>query len=514
MKLKFLFLFILLSTALFAQKRTVFQLDSANAVELNKWEHYFTRDTSWTPFNKSDIEWKPGSRDTLFTNQKGIQWFKTDFQFQGRQKSGDLVAFWIFNFSFAYELYWDGILLKRNGRPSIDEKTEKSGKVHQLILISQKNTEAGDHQLVLKTSNCHWINRKLVHVIRLGYHSSFISLFKRGTSLQNRILSIYLLTLLICIVLYLGGIKNSTLLYFGSFAGIIFLYYCFEHAISLGIINFHQYQWMEIFWEYFTTIAFILLFLLVFYYFEKQLKKRHVIMAGLFLLLMTTAGFLWDLFLWIQIGKTIFAGLLFVIILTQLKKKIPGSRFLLLASIMQLLIYGDRFFRHFFQHHIIFHPRLINQVFAVSYPALILVAIIFKVSDQYHRFKVISIKTRQLEKELQKQKSRIHYIVCRERNENRLIPVQEIQYFKAERFLVEVHLLRGDTELVEKPLNKLEEILPDHFLRIHRSFIVNLQQVDSYRSVSGGLYEMYLKDGNVLPVSRSRVKKLNLILKK
>lgn len=104
--------------------------------------------------------------------------------------------------------------------------------------------------------------------------------------------------------------------------------------------------------------------------------------------------------------------------------------------------------------------------------------------------------------------SRAQYMVIPKGNENHLIPVSEIGHFRAARYLIEIHLLSGKTEFLEKPLNQLEKILPSHFLRIHRSCIVDLNQIRSIRHQAGGRYQAVLKNGNILPVNRKQYKKL------
>lgn len=104
--------------------------------------------------------------------------------------------------------------------------------------------------------------------------------------------------------------------------------------------------------------------------------------------------------------------------------------------------------------------------------------------------------------------SKAQFIVIPWQKENRLVPISEIGYFKSARYLIEVHLLSEKVELVEKPLNQLEKILPSHFIRIHRSCIVDINQIESIRHHLGGKYRATLKNGDILPVNRQQYKLL------
>lgn len=85
------------------------------------------------------------------------------------------------------------------------------------------------------------------------------------------------------------------------------------------------------------------------------------------------------------------------------------------------------------------------------------------------------------------------------------VAVETIRYFKADGYLVELHKEDGTVDLIEKALNKLEQILPERFMRVHRSFIVDIGLIASYRHLGGTQYEIVLKNGETLPLSRKRV---------
>jgi two-component system response regulator LytT len=103
----------------------------------------------------------------------------------------------------------------------------------------------------------------------------------------------------------------------------------------------------------------------------------------------------------------------------------------------------------------------------------------------------------------------LKYLVVRKQRTNHLISVDEILYFHAEGYLVKLFLKSGKPEYIEKPLNRLAPILPRKFLQVHRSYIVALDQVASYRHKVGGVYELTLKNGTTIPLSPAMVKTLD-----
>lgn len=90
----------------------------------------------------------------------------------------------------------------------------------------------------------------------------------------------------------------------------------------------------------------------------------------------------------------------------------------------------------------------------------------------------------------------------------RVVPVSEIDYILAAGVYAELHV--GDRRyIVRESMQALEEKLdPREFMRIHRSVIVRVALVDVLLKGEGGDYEVQLKNGARLRVSRARREEL------
>jgi two-component system LytT family response regulator len=88
------------------------------------------------------------------------------------------------------------------------------------------------------------------------------------------------------------------------------------------------------------------------------------------------------------------------------------------------------------------------------------------------------------------------------------IPIDRVAWFEARGDYVAAHV--GPTRhLLHLSLNRLESRLdPDHFLRIHRTHIVNLDHVATFRRLGKDRLVAVLTDGAELPVSRTRAQDL------
>jgi two-component system LytT family response regulator len=102
-----------------------------------------------------------------------------------------------------------------------------------------------------------------------------------------------------------------------------------------------------------------------------------------------------------------------------------------------------------------------------------------------------------LERLLIKQAGRIVIISCK-----------EISSIKALDDYAEIRTHK-ESFLIQQSLHHLEERLnPDQFVRVHRSFIVNIDAIRDIVALSSSRYKLFLKDGNEIFVSRSGYKKL------
>ena len=84
-----------------------------------------------------------------------------------------------------------------------------------------------------------------------------------------------------------------------------------------------------------------------------------------------------------------------------------------------------------------------------------------------------------------------------------VLKLEEIIYCEAERSYTVFHLDNGRTVTVSKPLLEYDQLLRDtSFLRIHKSFLVNLLHVKEYQRGEGGI--VILSDGAEIEVSRRK----------
>ena len=91
-----------------------------------------------------------------------------------------------------------------------------------------------------------------------------------------------------------------------------------------------------------------------------------------------------------------------------------------------------------------------------------------------------------------------------------IVKLEEIIYCEAERSYTIFHLQNGKTVMVSKPLLEYDTLLKDtSFLRIHKSFLINMLHVREYQRGEGGIVIM----SNLAELEVSRRKKDIFLMK-
>jgi two-component system LytT family response regulator len=106
----------------------------------------------------------------------------------------------------------------------------------------------------------------------------------------------------------------------------------------------------------------------------------------------------------------------------------------------------------------------------------------------------------------------IERIVVRDGTRVHIIPVAKLEFAEAQDDYVALST-EGKKHLKQQTISSLESVLdPERFLRIHRSYIVNLEMVTKIEPYSKDNHVVVLTSGAQLPVSRSGYARLRAIL--
>lgn len=91
-----------------------------------------------------------------------------------------------------------------------------------------------------------------------------------------------------------------------------------------------------------------------------------------------------------------------------------------------------------------------------------------------------------------------------------LIPIENVLYIKASGNYSEIYTKENSCYLHDKNLEKLLHILPEKYLRVHRSYVVDTSQIQKVLKHGNGKYSLQLQAEFSIPLSREIYKKLDL----
>lgn len=131
-----------------------------------------------------------------------------------------------------------------------------------------------------------------------------------------------------------------------------------------------------------------------------------------------------------------------------------------------------------------------------------------KVIGRTHTKAGVQPQLQQLVSAWQSEPKKLERIAVKSGSKIHLITVEEIEHIESQDDYVMIYCSAGRF-LKKETLSDLEENLPkERFMRVHRSHIVNLDQIARIEQYGKESYELLLKNGNRVNVSKSRIKEL------
>lgn len=108
----------------------------------------------------------------------------------------------------------------------------------------------------------------------------------------------------------------------------------------------------------------------------------------------------------------------------------------------------------------------------------------------------------------EKEKQSVGYITVRSNRKNTKIAYRDIQYVESLADYVTIHLNSEKSIITKEKISVLANQLPDNFIRIHRSYLVNFDQIQSFNK------EELVINTTTLPISRTYKKETLVRLEK
>jgi len=394
-KLAILLLFLFTNTFAQSQNDTVvFDLDSSKGVVAYRCKYQIGDDSLWAETDYNDSSWQVIDRGFNPQDINQIWWYRKTVYINGNRDEFDFLSLYVRNPATAYQLYWDGSLIYKNGHVARNQTDEIAGAINKLIKLKPAWTTPGKHLIAMRLSNQH----RVASPYRFYIYFQYLRKFRES---QNRTLAIHLIDIgmfflaaLFSLALFLGGGRHRAYLIFAIFS----LFNMF-----FSIVNFSEYffdisvRYIDFFYRYYdlsTPLAMLTLNLFFIFNFNTPKKIFHI-SINVLLTLIFIFFFRFSTASLLPIYSIGIAGY-------AIKRKEPGS----IIALSGITIYTIFLSLYFYQN--IYYSFIWSEIFFIF---TIMISISRQIRAENKKYEQSMIRSARLETELLKKNIQPHFLM-------------------------------------------------------------------------------------------------------
>jgi len=393
-------------TAFAQAQRPEVLFDAATQVnqQLSLWKFKEGDDPAWSRTDFQDSSWTTVSKGAFYPDTRGIHWLRTRIVFQeGARRSPVIVR--LGRIQSAFEVYWNGTLIGRNGRIGTSREDEEAGQLHFAALVDTL-VRPGVNVLSVRFSNFHQVppGSFFYAKVESTLYPSLISL--RSFIRMAFGCAIYLACAIFGLALYLSGGRYRNFIYYVllSLAFLVssgFQFAMHYYNISMGVLEVFEPIFVG---GYFLAELSIVLFIL--FSFQMPHIRIHVLSAVFLGLIFYCSEMIYGLHSPVSFDdfREVITPYVYALLIYSSLKKKPGS-------IIALVGYG------FYSLPIVLTSYLgIHFSFDLLSPREIIILIYVMVANrQVHEQqliqKSIELRSQRLETEFLKKTIQPHFIM-------------------------------------------------------------------------------------------------------
>ncbi|MBN1272934.1 MAG: histidine kinase [Candidatus Aminicenantes bacterium] len=404
----FLIILLFLSAA-YGQDRndeTSFLLESDQLKAEKQWYHRFGDNPDWTFSDFAEVSREKVPIYDHKREHRGVHWYQTKIRLLGNPVESKTLTVRVVGLSVAYEVYWDGKLIGRNGQVGTNKDDEIPGLAHYLIKLEKKMTTPGKHYISIRLSDFRGQNFFPGSWVIISYLTDWQARVSKRLYTEFFVIGIYLMTVVLSLALYLGGGRHRSFLFFGLYCLLSAMAYSVASIIEYGNFKITVLDYLFGIQQLNILLSPILWVIFLVFHFKLPGKLYHIGITSLvvvfFRFVYSPPGLGFDLdsliILFYAFGLLVYA-------VTEKKSggfiALMGMLFLLFPNIMGLI-------------QLIFHipfPRLTYEYFSVPFLFCIILSISRQIKEE-NRTNMTTLKhSFRLETELLKKTIQPHFMM-------------------------------------------------------------------------------------------------------
>jgi len=185
---------------------------------LLEWKYNNGDHPDWVKPEFDDTEWEICYPHPALGDQQGIYYYRCTIRIENNPSDSHLLAMKVLNLGNAFEIYWDGVLIKQNGRVGTNKETEHPGNHFFVTKLNKEWITSGLHFLTIRCSNLHGRSGFLETRIAVDSWEKWHSY--KGFMLRYTIFisGILMTVAILSIALYIGLYRKKNFLVLMAFA--------------------------------------------------------------------------------------------------------------------------------------------------------------------------------------------------------------------------------------------------------------------------------------------------------
>lgn len=435
--------------------------------------------------------------------QQQALWLKATLKIKKKNLSQQFpLALYLFG-KTSSEAFFNGVYLGKNGTPAAVARNEFIGNMDARFYLPPELIKQGKNEVIFYLSAHHgFLNLAVpIHFIGLGEYTETISFFQRNIWISLTLFGALLLGALYFLVLSVRSKQKANYSLFSLMA--FFALTQLFAEISRGLFNYtYPVHDLRLIFIVLLSAGFgLCLLIYTLNKFEKKYYKAWFLLAAIFMIFAIAFMPGFD-------GKTAVAILIPSLLSTLLianKYRQQQSRELL-GYLLVFIIFTLTIVLTFN----VFHDMLFYYIITGMMTCLFVKQANELISEQARRKieeeQVSKLKFKLAQNQQEQTPSKLKITSA---GKTELLPTDTITYCKAAGDYVEIHLNNQQQSLYSGSLKSIEKLLPSTFMKVHRSYIVNLDYILSIRKAKAAATSstasngfLVLKYGEEVPVSR------------
>jgi len=254
-----------------------FHFDQDESTAVSHWYYTIGDDSTWVQQNPDSAGWISLDDSPPKGHQPNIQWYRATIQLNGIQNEYDILAISADNIVSAFELYWDGLLLLKNGVVANSRENEIPGNLKNMIKLKRDMTTPGEHVIMIRLSNFHTTVKRPLSSVSIGYHYDFLYNYTYKGSHFLFVGGGLLFAGLFAIAMFLAGSRHRSYLLFAVYCFITLFYEIFPMVHLYNTLSIESLKFINFMIRY--GILTSQLSLVIFFIYTFELKRKLILVT-------------------------------------------------------------------------------------------------------------------------------------------------------------------------------------------------------------------------------------------